>query len=347
MSGLAVVIVVLSLVGTGVLLYPTAAAWTQQYYQSQDIRDYTADMGATGAEQLAAEVRQAREYNATLTGGATLPANQRKPRADGEQAAPGYDDLLDADGNGLIGRIQIPRIDADLAIYHGTTDDVLEEGVGHLEGTALPVGGVGTHSVLTAHRGLATAELFTRLDEVRVDDTFTVSAFGEVHTYRVRATQVVLPEDTQLLNPVAGEDLITLVTCTPLGVNSHRILVTGERVIPTPIEQLEAAERGPDIPRFPWWALAFAGVLLGGALYLWLSGLQPRVLPALAGARHPLRPMVPVHAAVLGWQPVRRAPLVDIVEKDTAGHLGPSHLDVTPAVRVPDRSDVRTTPDSV
>lgn len=273
LRGLPLVIALICFVGVGVLTYPAAAAWTQQYFQSQNIRDLSENLETVGAAELRTELAEARAYNAELTGGAEIAANERKPRADGESTAQSrYEDLLNADGAGLMGRIQIPRIDADLAISHGTSDEVLEEGVGHLEGTALPVGGDGTHAVLTAHRGLATAELFTRLDEVQVGDTFTISVFGEVLTYQVRDTQVVAPEDTELLNAVPGEDLVTLVTCTPLGINSHRILVTGERILPTPVEQEDAASRGPEVPRFPWWTLVLVGSLVVLTLYVWWSG---------------------------------------------------------------------------
>lgn len=173
-------------------------------------------------------------------------------------------------------RIRIPAIDVDLPIFHGTSDSVLEHGVGHLEGTALPVGGPSTHSVLTGHRGLASAELFTNLDRVDIGDTFTIEVFGEVLTYRVRETLVVEPEDTQSLLVQPGEDLLTLVTCTPLGINTHRILVMGERVIPTPQTDLDAAGDSPDIPGFPWWSIAAGGAILVAGSYVWLAGRPTR-----------------------------------------------------------------------
>jgi sortase A len=181
-------------------------------------------------------------------------------------------------------RIKIPSINVDLPIYHGTGEAVLEHGVGHLEGTALPVGGASTHSVLTGHRGLATAELFTHLDQVKVDDTFTIEVFGEVLSYRVVTTLVVEPSETQSLLPQRDEDLVTLVTCTPLGVNSHRILVTGERIIPTPQADLDAAGESPDIPGFPWWMIVAGAVLATAALYVWLSGRQRPRRPVTSAA---------------------------------------------------------------
>jgi sortase A len=173
-------------------------------------------------------------------------------------------------------RIRIPAINVDLPVYHGTSEAVLEHGIGHLEGTALPVGGPSTHSVVTGHRGLATSELFSNLDKVNVADTFTIEVFGETLSYRVIETIIVEPDDTQNLLIQPGKDLLTLVTCTPLGINSHRILVTGERVIPTPQEDLDAAGETPDVPGFPWWMIIAGTVIAGAGTYVWLSGRPPR-----------------------------------------------------------------------
>lgn len=272
---LPVLIALVCLAGAGLLLFPSAVSWFSQYEQSQRIESLTEDVADLGAETLAQRLRAARDYNEGLTGGASVAANERLPLADRPDAGGDYDDVLRADEDGLMARLKIPSIDVDLPIFHGTGGEVLEHGVGHLEGTAVPVGGASTHSVLTAHRGLATAELFTHLDRVQLDDTFTVEVFGEVLTYRVVDTQVVEPTETQSLLPVQGDDLITLVTCTPLGVNSHRILVTGERVIPTPVTDLDEAGKRPEIPTFPMWAVIAAAVILLLALYVWRSGRPP------------------------------------------------------------------------
>ena len=186
--------------------------------------------------------------------------------------------MLAGDADGLMARIKIPSIKLDLPIYHGTSEDVLERGIGHLEGTALPVGGQSTHSVVTGHRGLATSELFSKLNEVEVDDTFTIEVFGELLSYRVIETLVVEPQDTESLLIRPGKDLMTLVTCTPLGINSHRILVTGERVIPTPQADLDAAGDAPDVPGFPWWMFAAGGVVVGAGTYVYISGRPPKAV---------------------------------------------------------------------
>lgn len=272
-------IALVAVVGVGLLLFPTIVSWFSQYEQSQRITQLTEDVSDLGAATLHEELRRAREYNENLVGGgANIAANERLPLADQPEQEGDYASLLRADADGLMGRIKIPSINVDLPISHGTSTEVLEHGVGHLEGTALPVGGETTHSVLTAHRGLATSELFTHLDQVKLDDTFTIEVFGEVLTYRVVDTRVVEPTDTQNLLTVDGADLITLVTCTPLGVNSHRILVTGERVIPTPQSDLDAAGQRPDVPFFPWWILISAGVLVVAGGYVWWTGRPPRTV---------------------------------------------------------------------
>ena len=264
------------LIGVGVMLYPTVAAWITQYYQSQLIVDYSSRVVQIPPEGRAAAIRQAEAYNAALTGGAELAANERLPLSGRADSGSDYHQTQLADENGLMARIRIPRIDVDLPIYHGTTDEVLRNGVGHLEGTALPVGGPTTHAVLTAHRGLAGAELFDNLDKVEPGDTFTVEVFGEVLTYRVVDTRVVAPEETETLYPWAGHDLVTLVTCTPLGINSHRILVTGERVLPTPVGDVESAGKHPTVPKFPWWAVLIGGTAAAVGGYVYLAGRPPR-----------------------------------------------------------------------
>lgn len=277
LSVVSLLLAVGALVGVGLLMYPTVAAWFAQYVQSQVIDGYSDQIRDLGADTLADQLDAAREYNTRLVdGGAEIAANERLPLANSPDQTSDYAEQLRSDEAGLMARLKIPAIDVDLPVYHGTSEQVLYEGVGHLEGTALPVGGTTTHSVLTAHRGLATAELFTHLDRVALDDTFTIEVFGEVLTYRVVDTRVVEPEDTESLNPVVGEDLVTLVTCTPLGINSHRILVTGERVIPTPQADLDGAGARPEIPTFPWWIFVLAAAVLLAGLYVWWSGRAPR-----------------------------------------------------------------------
>jgi sortase A len=283
------VIALICLAGAALLIYPAAAAWFSSVEQSREIDSLTQGVNDLGAETLRERLAEAREYNAALSGaGAAVAANERLPLANDPTAGGAYDysSVLRGDAEGLMARIKIPRIKVDLPIYHGTSSTVLEHGVGHLEGTALPVGGESTHSVLTGHRGLATSELFTHLDLVEVGDTFTIEVFGDVLTYRVMDTRVVQPEETESLLIQPGEDLITLVTCTPLGVNSHRILVTGKRIIPTPQSDLDAEGQSPDVPGFPWWLVVSGGVVLVLAVYVWASGRPRRTPVAPASVPH-------------------------------------------------------------
>ena len=256
-------ILFVALLGVLVLLYPTVASWFSQYNQSELIEEMDQSVNADPPSKLREEIQRARGYNSELTGGALVSPDSNIPT--GQGASPrefDYQQILNIGGTGLMGRLRIPSIQVDLPIYHGTSDDVLAKGVGHLQGTSFPVGGESQHSVLTAHRGLPSATLFDNLGEVKIGDSFTVEVFGEVLTYRVIETRTVLPEETQALFPRHGEDLVTLVTCTPLGINTHRYLVTGERVVPTPIKDVEAAGERPDIPGFPWWAVALGACLV-------------------------------------------------------------------------------------
>lgn len=261
-------IVLLVIGGLTMLIYPDAAQWMSQYNYERMLHNYTTSIQEdkvipNAKEQLAA----ARVYNNALIAGAQLLPNRRIPLGAGTFSTNGgkivsggrtwtYNQILNADGTGLMGRIQIPKIDVDLPIYHGTSDATLLKGAGHLEGTSFPIGGKGTRTVITAHRGLASAELFTRLNEVKKGDTFSFQVFGKVLLYRVINTRVIDPSNIAAIRAVPDQDLATLITCTPLGINTQRILVTGRRVIPLP----HHAIKNLDIPKFPWF---FVGYCLG------------------------------------------------------------------------------------
>lgn len=266
-------IAMLALLGVLVMLYPTVASWVSQYNQSQFIAglDVVVEQGPT--TKLQQEIKRAHEYNEALSGGALLQANTRIPTGKGAASEEfDYHTILSLGGSDAMGRLRIPTINVDLPIYHGTSDETLAKGVGHLEGTSLPVGGASQHSVLTAHRGLPEATLFNDLHKVQIGERFTIEVFGEVLTYQVIETQTVWPHETQTLIPRYGEDLVTLVTCTPLGINSHRYLVTGERVTPTPSEDVAKAGQRPEIPGFPWWSLILGASLLAYAAVVIRAG---------------------------------------------------------------------------
>lgn len=221
------------------------------------------------------QLRRAREYNSKLSSGAIYEANTNIPTSHGEtsDASQDYWDQLKVNDDGLMARLRIKKIDLDLPVYHGTEDATLLKGLGHLRGTSLPVGGKGTRSVITGHRGLASAEMFTRLDEVGKGDTFTIEVFDEILTYKVVDKIVVNPDETKKIAAVPGKDLMTLITCTPLGINTQRILVTGERVVPTPAADKALRGKKPDVPRFPWWIVACFGSLCIVGGYIWWAGL--------------------------------------------------------------------------
>ncbi|WP_072314621.1 class C sortase [Agrococcus sp. Marseille-P2731] len=261
--------------GSSIMVYPSTAAWFAEAAQSQVGQSYSQEAAELGPADRHASLAAAHAYNSALTGGAVVdPLLERVSDGSGEVAAE-YRSLLSLDEAGVMARVRVPAIGVDLPIYHGTSEAVLRRGVGHLFGTALPVGGEGGHTVLTAHRGLPESTLFSDLDQVAVGDLVQVEVYGEVLTYRVRDTRVVQPEETHSLYPVAGDDLVTLITCTPLGINTHRILVTAER-IPTPAAN-EPALVMPPIPGPPWWAVGLAGAL----------GLSTAVLTGTARPRTP------------------------------------------------------------
>ncbi|GAA1410735.1 hypothetical protein AUR04nite_13120 [Glutamicibacter uratoxydans] len=270
------VIALIFLIGALTVSYPTVASWFSQYNQSKIIGSMSSEVSGEGVSALHEEILKAHEYNKALVGGAELSPSSNVPMGNGRSGSElDYNNLLKVRGDGLMGRLKIPAIKVDLPIYHGTAASTLEKGVGHLEGTSLPVGGESQHSVLTAHRGLPDATLFNDLPKLKIGDRFTVEVFGEVLTYEVKETQTVLPDESKALIPVYGKDLVTLVTCTPLGINTHRMLVTAERVTPTPIEDIEAAGKIPDIPGHPWWAWGLAAAVIGSGTWVYLAG-RPR-----------------------------------------------------------------------
>ena len=214
------------LAGAGVFLYPTVSDMWNQYRNARLVSRYdeaVTDLSDNEYEKL---WNEAKEYNAEHPVNSIADAFGEK---DDYVLTHPYDQVLDPNGEGLMGSIEIPKINAKLAIYHGLSKTVLEKGVGHVEGTSLPVGGKSTHAVLAAHRGLPSAKLFTDLDQMKKGDIFILHILGKNLAYKVDQIRTVLPEETGELDIVEGEDHVTLVTCTPYGVNTHRLLVRGIR----------------------------------------------------------------------------------------------------------------------
>lgn len=225
---------IMMIAGLSLLMYPLVANTWNNHVQASLVNNYSENVTSAieeGKLDVDAELSKAVQYNADLLP-SILPDSFAEAEANGTDAT--YMNLLNANGDGIMGYIQIPSINVKLPIFHTTDDDVLEIGVGHLEGSSLPVGGPDTHSVLSAHRGLPSATLFTDLDKVEIGEDFFIIIMGEYFAYEVDNIDVVEPEDTSLLKVEKGKDLCTLVTCTPYGVNTERLMVRGHRVEYTP-----------------------------------------------------------------------------------------------------------------
>jgi len=217
-----IVFAVIFLVGLSVMLYPTFANWWNQNKATHAITNYketVAQMDNSEAERMLAE---AHEYNEKL-------ANLQYPLTEFDQLE-GYDDVLNISGSGIMGFISIPAIRVELPIYHGTSEGVLQIASGHIQGSSLPVGGTDTHAVISGHRGLPSAKLFSDLDQMVEGDIFTINVLNEVLTYEVEKIFVILPGQTEYLDIIPDSDYVTLLTCTPYGINTHRLLIRAHRI---------------------------------------------------------------------------------------------------------------------
>ena len=218
-----ILLLLVFMTGLSLLLYPTVSDYWNSFHQSKAIARYTelvANLDNTQYEEL---WKQAEDYNAAL------PAQASRFHPTEEQHEE-YEQLLNVGGSGIMAYLEIPAIDCSLSVYHGTDEAVLQVGVGHIEGSSLPVGGKGTHCVLSGHRGLPSARLLTNLDKVVVGDVFMLQTLGQCLTYQVDQIRIVEPTEIAALDLEEGEDYCTLVTCTPYGINSHRLLVRGRRI---------------------------------------------------------------------------------------------------------------------
>ena len=216
----------LFLLGLSILLYPTFSDAWNQYRNAKLINTYETAVNDLPDKDYDRLWKEAKRYNREHIVNTFVDAFDEK----GDYIlSDAYKKILDPDGEGLMGSIEIPKIQARIAIYHGISDDVLEKGAGHVEGTSLPVGGKSTHAVLAAHRGLPSAKLFTDLDQMEIGDIFFLHILGKTLAYKVDQIKTVLPSETEDLDIIKGEDHVTLLTCTPYGVNTHRLLVRGTR----------------------------------------------------------------------------------------------------------------------
>lgn len=226
-----IILVIVLVLGVMILLYPTVSDYWNSFHQSRAIASYLEQIENIDPVDYENEWARAEQYNRELSG-----KPNRFMLSEEEYAE--YETMLNLTGSGIMGYIEIPKISCSLPIYHGTDEAVLQIAVGHIEGTSLPTGGAGTHTVLSGHRGLPSARLFTDLDQMEEGDLFVIRVLDRVMTYMVDQILIVLPEEMDALSIDPNEDYCTLVTCTPYGINSHRLLVRGHRTDNVEMEQI-------------------------------------------------------------------------------------------------------------
>lgn len=217
-----IIFTIIFLVGLSVMFYPMFSNWWNSKVQSYAVADYETVVQEMDNSKLLEMIEEANAYNKQL-------AKLSDPYKEYDFIA-GYYDILDVSGTGIMGYVDIPLIQVKIPIYHGTSEGVLQIAAGHLEGSAIPVGGKNTHSVISAHRGLPSAKLFTDLDKLVVGDYFTIHILGQIYTYEVEEILIVEPHEISKLAIIPDGDYVTLMTCTPYGVNSHRMLLRSKRV---------------------------------------------------------------------------------------------------------------------
>ena len=251
------------LTGISLLLYPWISNWLYQSQADSEVNVYHEKVEQMGDAEKEAELKRAEDYNRNLNQAQVTLTDPFI--ADQQQEAEGleYDSLLNLSGKGMMGYIEIPTISVNLPVYHGTAASTLETGVGHLEGSSLPVGGEGTHAVLTGHTGLNKAKLFTDLTEVKKGDLFFLHVSGRDMAYEVNEIKIIEPEDISTLLVRPGEDLVTLVTCTPYGVNTHRLCVTGTRTEYTEDIHRTVMDKGSSVKDSIWMRTYRKAVIVG------------------------------------------------------------------------------------
>lgn len=218
-----VILVLILILGLGIMFYPSFSNWWNSFHATRAISNYAETVNDMSTDEKERILEEARAYNQALSN-----SYSRFTPTESEDLE--YNQVLDITGTGIMGYIEIKKIKVSLPIYHGVADSVLQIAVGHIEGSSLPVGGEGTHAVLSGHRGLPSAKLFTDIDKLVEGDTFVIRVLDETYTYQVDKISIVLPAEISGLEIEEGEDLVTLVTCTPYGINTHRLLVRGHRI---------------------------------------------------------------------------------------------------------------------
>ncbi|EGT5619614.1 class C sortase [Clostridium perfringens] len=253
-------IVLIFILGLSIAFYPLISDQWNKYRANKLIANYDNVVKEIKPDEIKKKIDDARKYNETLIGGVVPDAfSVRNGVKDKE-----YESLLNINNDGIIGSVEIPSIDVNIPIYHYTTDEVLAKGAGHLFGSSLPVGGENSHTVISAHRGLPSAKLFTDLDQLKEGDLFYFHVCGEIFAYKVDQILVVEPEQTSELAIKEGEDLATLFTCTPYSINSHRLLVRGHRVPYDKKEEIQEKEKVKNVQ--PYFLIVEIACIIGGIL---------------------------------------------------------------------------------
>lgn len=265
-----ILLVMMLLAGVLLLIYPSFSNWWNSFHQSRAVVSYTDKVSHIEDDEYERMLEEALRYNRSLAGTGVRWQMTQEEKAE-------YESLLDVSGTGIMGYIEIPKIDVLLPVYHGTDEMVLQTAAGHLEGTSLPVGGESSHCVLSGHRGLPSAKLFTDLDQLGTGDTFKLNILDEVLTYEVDQVRIVSPTDLSELTIEEGKDFCTLVTCTPYGINTHRLLVRGRRIQTGQGSDLRVMADAMMIDR-SLAALGFGVPMLLVILLVWMTvtGLQRR-----------------------------------------------------------------------
>lgn len=262
---------IILLVGLSVMLYPTVSNWWNERTQSRAIASYDSMVSHYDDTSTADMLARAAAYNQKII---QLPA----PFADYESVE-GYSSILDVSGTGIIGYITIPVIDVELPIYHGVSDAVMNVAAGHLPGSTLPIGGENTHAVISAHRGLPSAKLFSDLDQLVVGDTFTITVLNQIYTYEIESCIIVEPHEMEKLLYIPGGDYVTLMTCTPYGVNTHRLLLRAHRIETMYQSSVKVSADAVQVDPLLVVPLISAPLLLILLVFWMVSGRRSKALP--------------------------------------------------------------------
>ena len=248
--------------GVGIFVYPAVSNRLAERRQAEAIERYEADVTVLEPEEIEEQKARAREYNQNLA-----EDELHDPFLQGDQyvISSGYNDVLNYNEDGIMAYVEIPCIDVNHPIYHGTSAEVLQKGAGHLAASCLPIGGEGIHSVISAHRGLPSAKLFTDLDEMEIGDVFYIHVLDETLAYQVDQIETVEPDELNSLRVVKGRDLVTLLTCTPYAVNTHRLLVRGTRI---PYEEAREIQEEQEQNALPLWLREYFTSIVVGIFFL-------------------------------------------------------------------------------